>query len=176
MSNRNTRYTAGQTGRKRPLSWWQTVHPGLRAAFITFWGIVLFFGCSGAILPRILEGWNAVIFYGMQFAIYAGNGFLAGVQADDSRESATRTVGYAGERAKRPRPSYIFNGLIAGVVLGLVLVALELILIAIATQNGGLASVIVSRFTASDVMNLLIILALATLGGVIGGFIYDRVH
>jgi hypothetical protein len=175
MPGNSHRYTAGQTGNRRPLSWWQTIPAGLRAAFITFWIIIILFGCSGLGIPRMIGNWAVFVAYAIQFVVYILNGVIAGSQADGSRNAATRTTGYAGERAKRPRPNYIINGLVAGFVLGIVLVLIQIIL-GMAAQSYMPEISLFNDASGSPVIPLLMDLAFATIGGLIGGFIYDKTH
>lgn len=173
--NKNSRYSPGQTGRKRPLSWWHTIHPGLRAAFVSFWVIVLLFGCSGLGVPRVLGTWGGLVFYGLQFLVYVGNGFLAGVQSSETRSMATRSVGYKEDRGvRRSSPPYVLDGFVAGLALGALLLLLQLVLGAVVVSNLPSGMTLDTIVGESVPLRLLVDFALSVLGGIVGGFVYRQ--
>lgn len=164
---------------RRPLGWWDRIPAGIRSTLISSpLLLILFVANSVAAGVFATTGfYAALICYPIQLAAYILNGMLSGWFQRNTFNKANRRVGFSHETARYNRPEYLPQGVVAGVLLGLVgLATYALIYVAAEAAAASLLPGVglFSFIGGSAIIFLFIDYALCIGAGVLGALIFDR--
>ena len=167
-----SRYPPSGAGR-RPPGPWHSIHPGIRAAIISF-AVLAFVFVGNALAAGVFAytGWStALVCYPIQLLAYIANGLLGGWQADETRRALVPTVGPPGARVRRNVPNYIAIGAIAGLVLAVLAALVYFLTTSLAVELiPGLA-----LFGFATPWAFVVVDGVLSIGlGALGGIIWDR--
>lgn len=177
MSRYNTSNRGRSRGTRRPPGLWHSIPPWIRGAFISYALMLVLFIVNGVAVSIFAGSGFApvLICYSVQLIFYAINGMLTGWQADETRATQVRRVGFRGETVRLNLANYVANGALAGLVLAL-LAAISYLVTdwALAALVPGMQVLTLIGMAGPFWMIIIVDVLAAVSVGAIGGILYDR--